>query len=102
MVTATTADPSATNNTDTAGATGNSSADLKQTKTDLPDPVTAGNNLTYTLSVENFRPSRSSTLWVTHALPSGTPLVSATGTGWTCTGTTTVTCTRASLGVTTA
>src|SRR5438128_2704111 len=72
------------------------SSDLKS---DSPDPVIAGNNLTYTLSVSNAGPSNAASLSVTDTLPAGTSFVSASGTGWTCTGTATVTCTRASLAV---
>src|SRR5207245_272114 len=56
-VSATTADPSASNNTASAPTTVNPSADLQLTKTDSPDPVSAGNNLTYTLLVHNAGPS---------------------------------------------
>src|SRR5205807_1899946 len=82
-----------------SAASGKRQADLSIAKSDSPDPVLAGNNLTYTLSVTNAGPSNASSLSVSDPLPAGTTLVSATGTGWTCTGTTTVTCTRASLTV---
>src|SRR5689334_11812563 len=101
-VTSATSDPDNTNNTGTAASTVNTSADLSLVKTDSPDPVTAGNNLTYTLSVSNAGPSNAASLSVTDTLPSGTSFVSASGTGWSCSGTATVTCTRASLAVTSA
>src|SRR5689334_6079699 len=101
-VTSATSDPDNTNNTGTAASTVNTSADLSLVKADSPDPVTAGNNLTYTLSVSNAGPSNAASLSVTDSLPAGTSLVSATGTGWSCSGTTMVTCTRASLAVTSA
>src|SRR5689334_16657282 len=94
-----TSDPDNTNNTGTAATTVNTSADLSLVKTDSPDPVTAGNNLTYTLSVSNAGPSNAATVSVSDTLPAGETFVSASGTGWNCTGTSTVTCTRASLGV---
>ena len=43
----------------------NTSADLEIVKTDSPDPVLAGNNLTYTLSVTNVGPSDAQTVSLT-------------------------------------
>src|SRR5258705_221313 len=59
-------------------------ADLEVTKTDSPDPVIAGNNITYTINFKNNGPNASGAT-VTDATPSGTTFVSAsvtTGTGW--------------------
>src|SRR5205085_1672040 len=92
-----------TPNTSTQATTVNTSADLSIVKTDSPDPATAGNNLTYTLSVTNAGPSNAASLSVSDPLPAGTSFVSASGTGWTCANSSgTVTSTRASLAVTTA
>src|SRR5439155_576082 len=44
-------------------------ADLGLTKTDSPDPVVAGTDLTYTLTVHNYGPSSSSGLSITDTLP---------------------------------
>src|SRR5262249_40370730 len=55
------------------------------TKTDSPDPVVAGTNLTYTISFVNSGPSDAQTVTVTDGLPTGTTFVSAavnSGTGW--------------------
>jgi uncharacterized repeat protein (TIGR01451 family) len=61
-------------------------ADLEiTTKTDTPDPVIAGNNITYTINFQNNGPNTSG-VTVTDATPAGTTFVSAqvtTGTGWT-------------------
>jgi uncharacterized repeat protein (TIGR01451 family) len=59
-------------------------ADLAVTKSDSPDPVIAGNNLTYTLNFVNNGPNAAGAT-VTDATPAGTTFVSAsvtTGTGW--------------------
>ena len=74
------------------------SADLALTKTDSPDPVTAGSNLTYTISVTNSGPDGATGVTVTDTLPASVTFVSASasqGTG--CTGTATVTCALGSL-----
>src|SRR5207302_500542 len=76
----------------------NKSADLSITKSDSPDPVTAGGTLTYTLSVSNAGPSTAANVSVSDTLPAGVTFVSATGSGWTCSQAGgVVTCTRASL-----
>jgi uncharacterized repeat protein (TIGR01451 family) len=46
------------------------SADLSITKTDSPDPVVAGNDLTYTITVSNAGPSDAQNVQVTDVLPS--------------------------------
>jgi uncharacterized repeat protein (TIGR01451 family) len=73
-------------------------ADLKVAKSDSPDPVTAGSQLTYTITAENLGPSPATGVSVTDNLPSGTELVSATGpTGPCATSRTKATCTIGSL-----
>jgi hypothetical protein len=71
-----TTDPTPGNNTGTATTTVSASADLEVTKTDSPDPVTAGNDLTYTVTVTNHGPSDAQTVELTDATPSGTTFVS--------------------------
>jgi uncharacterized repeat protein (TIGR01451 family) len=53
--------------------------DLALTKSDSPDPVVAGNNLTYTIRVENPGGLPATNVVVTDNLPSGVDFVSATG-----------------------
>jgi uncharacterized repeat protein (TIGR01451 family) len=57
-------------------------------KTDSPDPVRTGSNLTYTITVTNNDTKvdwngNAKTLTVTDVLPPGTTFVSASGSGWT-------------------
>jgi uncharacterized repeat protein (TIGR01451 family) len=78
-------DPTPANNTGTATTTVQTSADLQVTKTDSPDPVTMGTNLTYAINLVNAGPSDSQTVTVTDAVPADTTFVSAavtTGSGW--------------------
>jgi uncharacterized repeat protein (TIGR01451 family) len=46
-------------------------ADLSITQADDPDPVSAGANVTYTLSISNAGPSTATNLTVTDTLPAG-------------------------------
>ncbi len=54
-------------------------ADLAITKSDSPDPVAAGTQLTYQLTVDNNGPSDSSGFLATDTLPAGVTFVSASG-----------------------
>src|SRR6185437_14116886 len=85
-------DPTPSNNQSSASTTVNPSADVSVTKTDSPDPVFAGGNLTYSLVVHNNGPSSAAGVTLTDPLPTGLTLVSATTTKGTCSGTTTVSC----------
>jgi len=52
-------------------------ADLEISKADSPDPVTVGDNLTYTITVTNGGPDAATNVVVTDTLPSGVTFVSA-------------------------
>jgi uncharacterized repeat protein (TIGR01451 family) len=67
-------------------------ADLAISKTDSPDPVTVGNNLTYTITVTNNGPSTATGVNVSDTLPAGETFVSATPSQGSCTGTSTISC----------
>jgi M6 family metalloprotease-like protein/uncharacterized repeat protein (TIGR01451 family) len=77
-VTSSTPDPGSSNNSATNAVTFVPSADLSLSKTDAPDPVIAGTNLTYTISVANDGPSSAPNVFVTDALPAQVSFVSAT------------------------
>ena len=80
----------ATSPTDPNPATGTATntvvtlADLAVTKVGLPNPVTAGNDLTYTITVTNDGPSDAQQMAMTDPVPIDTTFVSAVPpTGWT-------------------
>jgi len=56
-------------------------ADLAITKTGSPDPVIAGNDLTYTVTVTNNGPDTATSVTVTDNLPAETTFVSCSSTG---------------------
>jgi uncharacterized repeat protein (TIGR01451 family) len=68
------------------------SADLSIAKTDSPDPVRVGQNLTYSLAVHNAGPDSAASVQVSDTLPTGVTYVSATSTAGSCTGTSTISC----------
>jgi len=69
------------------------SANLSLTKSDSPDPVQVGQELTYTMVVKNDGPDPAVDASLTDTLPGTVSLVSATASpGGPCLGTTTVTC----------
>ena len=70
--------------TNAGSAAQSGAANLKITKTDSPDPVRVGTNLTYTIGVENLGPSPASGVTVTDNLPKGVDLVSASGPSGNC------------------
>jgi uncharacterized repeat protein (TIGR01451 family) len=73
-----TADNNNSNNLATTTTTVITSADLRITKTDSPDPVIAGANLTYVLNVANLGPSFARQVVVSDALPTQVSFLSAT------------------------
>lgn len=68
-----------------ASVTVTCNADLAVTKTDSPDPVVVGSNITYTIDFTNGGPTNDTNVTVTDAVPANTTFVSAsitTGAGW--------------------
>ena len=73
-----TPDPNTANDTSVSCVTVITRADLSVTKTGTPNPVVAGNNLTYTLLVQNLGPSDAQNVVINDPLPAGVTLISAT------------------------
>ncbi len=79
-------------------------ANVRVTKSDSPDPVVAGQNLTYTIAVTNSGPDPALTVQMSDTVPTHTTFQSLTApSGWSCTtppvnDTGPITCTTASLG----
>jgi uncharacterized repeat protein (TIGR01451 family) len=82
-------DPDPSNNTANEPTSLNPRADVAVTKTDAPDPVAAGAQLTYELLASNAGPSTATNVTVTDTLPAGVTLVS---TNPPCAGTAVLTC----------
>jgi uncharacterized repeat protein (TIGR01451 family) len=74
------------------GAAAPQSADLSITKSANPSPATAGQNLTYTITVANAGPDAADNVMVSDALPLGATFVSAAASQGSCSGTATVSC----------
>src|SRR5262249_18536635 len=98
----TTFDPNPNNNDATATVlvANATQADLSVTTSASPNPVLAGNNITFTETVTNGGPAAAATDTFTVAVPANTTFVSIGTTGWACVtpavgGTGTITCTRA-------
>ncbi len=79
-VSGTETDGNAANDSTTANTNVNRSADLGITFSALPNPVTAGNNLVYTATVENSGPSTATGINAVVTLDNGVVYQSATGT----------------------
>jgi uncharacterized repeat protein (TIGR01451 family) len=101
QIISTTSDPNTANNVSTATTTVASAgqSDLAVTSSALPNPVTQGNNITYTQTVTNNGPVAATTASFTDTIPAGTTLVSFTPpANWSCNtlpippGTGTITC----------
>ena len=75
------------NNNDTEDTSlGSTASDVAVTKTDSPDPITPGNDLTYSIAVVNNGPDAAINVSWSDPLPAGTTFVSVTEPGgWTCT-----------------
>jgi uncharacterized repeat protein (TIGR01451 family) len=72
------------NNSASQSTTINGVADLAITNSDSPDPVGAGQTLTYSLGVTNNGPNTAPSVTVTDSLPSGVTYQSATPSQGTC------------------
>jgi len=70
-------DPNLDNNESCVDTRVRGLADLAVIKSDNPDPVLAGNNLTYTITVTNAGPNDATSVILTDTLPSGVTFVSA-------------------------
>ena len=66
--------------------------DLSIAKSDAPDPVRVGSDLTYTLTVTNLGPNPATGVTVVDELPGGLSARSFSASQGSCNGTTTVTC----------
>ncbi|MFN2222207.1 MAG: hypothetical protein ACK2UH_06625, partial [Candidatus Promineifilaceae bacterium] len=75
-VSAATADPDSTNNSRQNQVALETVSDLAILKSASPDPVAAGSNLTYTLTITNHGPSNASGVVVTDSLPTAATFVS--------------------------
>jgi uncharacterized repeat protein (TIGR01451 family) len=85
-VTSTTGDPDSDDISDTETTTVGASADLSVTKVDSPDPVEAGANITYTITVDNAGPSNAASVSLSDTLPAETTFISLPWpAGWSCT-----------------
>ena len=78
-VTSDTTDPVPGNNSANEITTVQTQADLSIAKSDNPDPVIAGNNLLYTVTVTNNGPSDAQNVVVTDTLPAGVTFVATNG-----------------------
>ena len=94
-VTSATPDANPGNNSSSAGTGVITDANLSMALVDSPDPVVAGAQLSYTATLSNGGPSDAQNARFSVSIPAGTTFVSATPTGGSCSGTTTVTCTWA-------
>jgi uncharacterized repeat protein (TIGR01451 family) len=74
-------------------------ADLSIVKTDSPDPVRVGQNLTYSLAVHNAGPDSAASVQVSDTLPTGVTFVSSSSTAGSCSGTSTVSCSLGTLAI---
>jgi uncharacterized repeat protein (TIGR01451 family) len=84
-VTAATDDGDTGNNSATATTTVSTSADLSTLLTDSPDPVPAGQTITYTVTVANSGPSAASTVTLTNPVAAPASFAAASvaiGSGW--------------------
>ncbi len=82
----TTPDPNLTNNQASASYTLEARADVTVVKTATPDPVDAGQNLTYVVTAQNLNNglSQADNVEIVDTLPAGVTFISASGSGASC------------------
>ena len=78
-VTGNVSDPNLSNNTSTVTTQVSQSVDLALVKSAAPNPVKAGQQLTYTLTATNNGPSNATGVTIVDTLPAGTSYQSASG-----------------------
>jgi uncharacterized repeat protein (TIGR01451 family) len=78
-------DPVSANNEASVETVVDRGADLSLAKSDSPDPVLAGELLSYTLTVNNGGPSNATDVMITDTLPSGVAFDSASASQGSCT-----------------
>jgi uncharacterized repeat protein (TIGR01451 family) len=76
-----TPDPDTGNNQANGSISVSGVADLSVTKSDDPDPVNAGETLTYTLTITNNGPSTAVNVVLEDVVPAETEIISVTGSG---------------------
>jgi len=101
-ISATTGDPNPANNSTTVVTNVTPDCDLAVTNSGTPNPVLAGNNITYTQVITNSGPSNCSNGTFNEALPLNTTFVSVAvvtsgGGTWTCPNSSPVACTNPSV-----
>lgn len=84
-VSSSTPDPNTSNNSATGHVSFVASADLAIGKVGLPNPVIAGTNLTYTISVSNSGPSTATNVVVKDTIPAQVSVLTATPSAGSCT-----------------
>ncbi len=95
-------DPDLSNNTATTETAVSHIHNLAIATTASPEVAQAGARLIYTLTVTNLQPQASNPIDIIDSLPAEVTLIDAYGSGWTCTETASVTCSRPSLAANTA
>ena len=100
-ISTTSTDSVAANNSASASnlVTARTNADVAIVKTDSPDPLYAGQYLTYRLAATNNGPATATNVTITDVLPAGVIFISAAPSIGTCAGTTTVSCALGTLPV---